>query len=107
VTGLVLFLGPERREIAAARQRAPVVAAAIQYGFLVLACLAPLGLAGYLIYVMRHSSADDDTVTQLLIEELVAEWPRLLLGGPAGTEQAALPAMEHEPGAAPDDEYPF
>ncbi len=71
-------LEAERREIAKQRHRDPIIAAAMMNVGLVLACLLPLVLCGYLLYVLRDSGTEDEAVTELLIEELVADRPRLL-----------------------------
>ncbi len=82
----------ERREIAAQRNRDPIVAAAIVQAGLFLACLLPLVLAGYLVYAMRHTASQDDAVVaELLVSELVSERP-MLLGRP--TKPALLPKAE-------------
>ncbi len=52
-------LEAERRQIADERQRAPIIAAAISQVGLVLACLLPLVLCGYLLYVLRHTGDND------------------------------------------------
>ncbi len=80
-------LASERRDIAHERQRAPIIAAAIAQVGLLLACLLPLVLCGYLLYVLRHSGDDDAAVTELLIQEIVTDQPRFL---PAA---ALLPAI--------------
>lgn len=67
----------ERRELAKQRHRDPIIAAAISNVGLVLACLIPLALAGYLLYCLR-SQQDDPVVTELLIEEMTSEQPTLL-----------------------------
>ena len=91
-------LEAERRQIATERQRAPVIAAAIQQVGLWLACLLPLVLCGYLLYVLRHSSHDDAAVTELLVEELTTDRPRFLLRGPPATaDQLVLPTTEAKP----------
>ena len=87
-------LADERRQIAKERQRAPVIAAAIAQFGLILACLAPLLLAAYLLHVLRHSSDDDAAVTELLVGEIVADRPRLL------PRPDSLPAL---PSTAPPD----
>lgn len=87
-------LEAERRQLANERHRAPIVAAAVSQVGMILACLLPLGLCGYLLYVMRHSSEADAAVTELLIEEIVAEEPRFL---PVVKQTAAL---KHAPDAA-------
>ena len=97
-------LANERRQIADERHRAPLVAAAISQVGLVLACLLPLVLCGYLLYVLRHSGDDDAAVTEMLIEELVADRPRFLPtpGSAAIGEEAPLPSIEHAPDAEGD-----
>jgi len=67
----------ERREIAKHRHRDPIIAAAISNAGLTLACLIPLGLAGYLLYCLR-SQDDDQAVGELLIQEITADRPLLL-----------------------------
>jgi hypothetical protein len=70
-------LESERHEIAKQRHRDPIIAAAINNVGLVLACLIPLGLAGYLLYCLRNQK-DDPIVTELLIEEITSDQPTLL-----------------------------
>ena len=70
-------LESERREIAEQRHRDPIIAAAISNVGLVLACLIPLALAGYLLYCLRNHK-DDPVVTELLIAEITSEQPTLL-----------------------------
>ena len=67
----------ERRAIARQRHRDPIIAAAIGNVGLILACLIPLALAGYLLYCLRNQK-DGPVVTELLIEEMTAEQPTLL-----------------------------
>ncbi len=80
----------ERRQIASERQRAPVIAAAIMQLGLILACLAPLALCAYLLWSLRSTAEQDEAVTELLVEELTSERPKLLLPGPPWAEQPAL-----------------
>ena len=87
-------LEADRREIAAQRNRDPIVAAAIIQVGLWLACLLPLILAGYLVYAMRHSPSQDDAiVAEFLITDIAAEHP-LLLGPPTSPEPLQLPKPE-------------
>jgi len=72
-------------------RRAPIIAAAITQVGLWLVCLAPLALCGYLLYVLRHAGDDDAAVTELLIDEIIAEHPRLLPLETQRAEQRALP----------------
>jgi TolA-binding protein len=68
----------ERQDIARQRQRDPIIAAAIQDGGLIIACLLPLLLAALVIWRLRDSGEELQTLNQVLIQELVAEEPRLL-----------------------------
>ena len=77
-------LESERREIAKQRHRDPIIAEAISNVGLVLACLIPLALAGYLLYCL-HNHKDDPVVTELLIEEIASEQPTLLPPPRTGT----------------------
>ncbi len=85
-------LEAERRDIAGKRHRTPIIAAAVAQVGMILACLAPLALCGYLLYVLRHTGDDDTAVTELLIEELAAKQPKFLLPGPISAERRALPS---------------
>ena len=86
-------LEADRREIAAQRNRDPIVAAAIIETGLYIACLLPLVLAGYLVYAMRHTASQDDAiVTEFLVTDIAAEHP-MLLGPPP--EPLQLPKPEN------------
>ena len=93
-------LETERRQIADQRHRDPIIAATIMDVGLVLACLLPLGIAVYVLWVANHSCESDSAVTELLVEELIADQPRLL------SAASPLPALRCEPTVArgPDDE---
>ena len=76
-------LEADRREIAAQRNRDPIIAASIVQIGTVLATLLPLLLAGYLVWAMRHNAGEDDAVVaEMLVSELVSEHPRLLAPEP-------------------------
>ncbi len=104
-------LETDRREIAEQRHRDPIIAAAIGQIGLILACLLPLIVCIYLLGGLRRSEASDEMVTELLVEELVAEEPRLLpprekLPAQADEAAALLPASSGTVAAhrsAPDD----
>jgi len=92
------LLEAERKQLAQERHRAPIVAAAISHVGLLLACLAPLALCGWLIYSLRNSENDDSTMVELLVEELAADSPILSLPGPSASEEPRLrPATKAEP----------
>ena len=79
----------ERREIAANRFRDPVIAAIIMEIGIVLACLFPLALGAYALWSARRTADSDSAVAELLVQELVASEPRLLLPVPS-----SLPSLE-------------
>jgi TolA-binding protein len=87
------LLESERREIAKQRHRDPIIAAAISSVGVMLACMVPLALAGYLLYCLRNQK-DDPVVTELLIEEMTSEQPTLL---PRPQTSIALIEGQHEP----------
>lgn len=91
-------LEQERRGIAAARHRDPLVAEAIKTVGLWIACLLPLGLAGWVLHRMHGDSSDAAAVGELLVHELTTDEPKLL---PVQYERP--PAIEHRPGAQSDD----
>jgi hypothetical protein len=80
-------LESERREIAKQRHRDPIIAAAINNVGVILACLLPLALAGYLLYCFRDQK-EDQLVTEILVQEMVSEHPTLL--PPPQAEMAAV-----------------
>jgi hypothetical protein len=55
-----------------------------------LLCILPILLAGYLLYVLQRTAPDDRVLTEILMQEIVAEEPGLLLPAP-------LPALEQQP----------
>ena len=67
----------ERKQIATQRHRDPIIANAIASVGLLLACLTPLLLCWYLLRTVREES-DGAVVAEVLIEELMAEHPKLL-----------------------------
>ena len=77
----------ERKQIAAQRHRDPIIANAITGVGLLLACLTPLLLCWYLLRTVREES-DGAVVAEVLIEELMAEHPKLL--GPLAADPAQL-----------------
>ena len=68
----------ERREIAQQRQQAPIVAEAIRGTGLLLVCALPLAVVIYLLHSLRSQPVQDDVLTEILVQELVAEEPRLV-----------------------------
>jgi hypothetical protein len=86
----------ERRQIAAERARAPVVAEAVKFVGGLIVCSLPLIVAVYLLRCLRNGGDVDAAMVEVLVEELVAERPRLL----SRTDRRALPASD-ETGATP------
>jgi hypothetical protein len=82
----------ERRNIAAQRQRDPIIAEAITAFGLTLTCLLPLALAAYIVWAATRHSDEGDALGELLVMEIAAEKP-LLLPPPA----QPVPALEHTP----------
>ena len=70
-------LETERREIAQERQQAPIVAEATRGTGLLLVCALPLAVVIHLIYSLRSRPDQDDVLTEILLQDLVAEEPRL------------------------------
>ena len=78
-------LEQERREIALNRYRDPLVAQAITaFGF-TLPCILPLALAAYAMYVTNRSQADEASLNEILISEIVSVNPLLLPAPPPTT----------------------
>ena len=99
-------LEQERRRVAAARHREPLIANAITSTGLLLACLLPLALAAYALFIVSQSTADDAAVGELLVHDLTSEHSVFLpptdtalrLGaGPPATDLPRLPGGTADP----------
>ena len=90
-------LEEDRRSLATARVRDPIIARAIQTAGILLACLAPLLLAAYLLYSLRSDTTDDQAVAELLVCELTTDQPKLL-----PMSRARVAALEHKSSGDPD-----
>lgn len=88
------LLENERRDIAVQRHRDPIIAATIMDIGLVLACLLPLLLAGYVVHCLRDHGQSDSLVAEVLVQEIVAEKPLLL---PPARSVAAIPLQAEPP----------
>ena len=105
----------DRREIAEQRHRDPIIAAAISNFGLVLACLTPLCVAGWIIHRMQSQEPDQSAVAELLTLELISDRPRLLPGSrtrllpsPGAGERSAASATAERTSDNPSDvEPPF
>jgi hypothetical protein len=104
-------LEQERREIARQRRSDPIIAEAIAKLGLLLACLAPLALAGLLLHKYLNCG-DTEGITQILIDEFASKEPSLLYAPrrlPAINDARECAssadgdsALEQEPSAKPD-----
>ena len=98
-------LDDERKEIATQRNRDPIVAAAITGLGVVLACLAPIVLAMYLLRTVHRQEPTDAELAELLVQEIASD--RSVLFGPGGRDRPCLghdaaalrlpPASEDDP----------
>jgi hypothetical protein len=95
----------ERRQIAHQRQRDPLLAAAITTTGLTLAGLLPLFLAGLVLWRLRDGGQELETLNELLVEELVAEQPRLLPAPDAANQQPRCLATAHSQHVQDDDHH--
>jgi hypothetical protein len=83
-------LNDERRAIAAERVRDPIIANALIGAVILAACALPLVLAFFVLRGAREAEPDDGALTELLVQELVAEEPFLL-------PRPTVPAIEEQP----------
>jgi len=74
------LLEQERKDIAQQRYRDQAVATVLSTVGLLLICGFPLLLCVYVLRAVRTSEAPDAVLTEMLIDELTAERPRLLVG---------------------------
>jgi hypothetical protein len=68
----------ERKELAHQRHRDPLVASAMTQVGLIVACCLPLAVAIYVLAALRREHHDDHLV-DVLVQDLIAERPRLLI----------------------------
>jgi flagellar biosynthesis GTPase FlhF len=86
------LLEEERQQIAAARQRDPVIAEAVKFAAGLIVCVLPLGVVVYLLRTLgRNEAGFDSEMVDLLVQEITAENPRLLF-----TQPPALPGPQEE-----------
>jgi len=84
-------LEAERRQIAADRRWDSTVGPAITGAAVLLACLLPLILCVMLLRGLRNPEEAHEALSAILVEELVAERPRLL---PRPSQRSALEAPQ-------------
>jgi len=89
-------LEAERREIADRRNRDPIIAAAITRVAMVVVSLLPL-LICWLLLSQKIEPADDQQMTELLLEDLISAEPRLMPPGNTDPDQPRLPDFPQQP----------
>ncbi|MBN2579390.1 MAG: hypothetical protein JXB10_10395 [Pirellulales bacterium] len=82
----------ERQKIAQERHWDQLLAPALQDFGLLLAVAAALGFCGYLLFGLRKEDVTDQTLGEMLVQELAAEEP-LLLPSPSSTPALKYPAQ--------------
>ncbi|MBW3598912.1 MAG: hypothetical protein KY475_16770 [Planctomycetes bacterium] len=90
----------DRREVARQRRTDPLIASAIMAVGVLLACIAPLALAGYVVYTANRPDSEADAMNELLVAEFVSEQPILLPRASPSPPQLAHPSPRSI--AAPD-----
>ncbi len=83
-------LEDERRAIADERVRDPIIANALIGAVVLAACALPLILAFFVLRGAHHAEPDDAVLSELLIQDLVADEPLLL-------PRPTVPAIEEQP----------
>lgn len=71
-------LDQDRRDLQQERRVDPIIAEAITAVGVLLACLAPLALAGYVLDTIHRPDTEAEAVNELLLSEFTAERPILL-----------------------------
>ena len=100
-------LEEDRRQIARERYWEPLIAEAIGGCGVLLACLLPLVICLYVLRSLQTDTGDEAVLNELLVTELTAERPQLLLPTaerPATLEQELLPADAAEHDAVEHDD---
>lgn len=95
-------LEADRKEVATARQRVPLMAAAFQGGAVLLACTLGLGVCGWLLSGLSKRDADGE-LEDLLVLEVGGEPTPLSAARRLESESPTItPAIEHHrPGSHP------
>jgi hypothetical protein len=74
------LLEQDRKELDRAKQREPILAATIEALGMLMACLVPLGLAGYIVFQAGRSTeqASDRLIADFLVTELTRHSPKII-----------------------------
>jgi hypothetical protein len=83
-------LEDERRSIASERVCDPIIANALIGAVILAACVLPIVLAFFVLRGAHQAEPDDAALSELLVQELVADEPLLL-------PRPTLPALEEQP----------
>jgi hypothetical protein len=89
-------LEAERRDIADSRHRDPIIAAAITRVAMVVVSLLPL-LICWLLLSQKIEPADEQQMTELLLEDLVSTEPRLVPPAKTDPDKPRLPDFPQQP----------
>ncbi len=90
------LLEQERKQIARQRYRDQAIAAVLSTIGLLLVCGLPLLLCVYVLRAVRTSETPDAVLTEMLVDELTAERPRLAVGREAWPLRDEGPASDNE-----------
>lgn len=71
-------LEQERRAVARQRVLQPIIAESIKAIGLWLACLLPVGLAGYVLYSVNRCTDDQVTLNEMIVVDLTSDRPDLI-----------------------------
>jgi hypothetical protein len=100
-------LDHDRQNLHQERRVDPIIAEAISAMGVLLACLAPLALAGYVLLAMQHHSDEADAVNELLIREFTSDRPILLPSLPRPPDLPEPPSSGSLPAPDGADETRF
>lgn len=92
-----------RREIEHHRRTDPIIGAAITSVAMILACMLPLVLCLYLLH-RKDDTADEQMISQVLIEDLVADAPLLLTH--SSQSRPTIGHDEHDGDALGSNQFP-
>ena len=94
-------LETERQEIASQRRTESMWGPILKGCSVAAACAVTIGFCWYLLFGLRHHDNADDTLSELLVEELVAKSPAILPMASPTIERAAMPVDERDPQRLP------
>jgi len=89
-------LETERQVIAGQRRTESMLGPIIKTCSIAAMCVVTIGFCWYLLFGLRHDNADE-TLGELLVEELVSDSPTILPPVPSAIEDTALSTDEPDP----------